>query len=113
MCAGRHLEGHDANRFFARSNPRGLSLTIQHFYRRLLFDLEFGGLLIAQLRVLETVEGLGRPHPVQLVHQGSVDGVWFGAVVADGVADQQAAIFLIQIADPHLDRLRGALLRGQ
>ena len=47
LCAGRHIEGHDANRFFARSNPRGLGLTIQHFYRCLLFDLEFGGLLIA------------------------------------------------------------------
>ncbi len=52
LCAGRHIEGHDANRFFARSNPRSLGLTIQHFYRRLLFDLEFGGLLITQLRVL-------------------------------------------------------------
>ena len=31
------------------------SLTIQHFYWCLLFDLEFGGLLVAQLRVLETV----------------------------------------------------------
>ena len=55
----------------------------------------------------------GRAHTAQLVHLGCMHGIGFVAVVGDGVANQQAAIFLIKVADPHLDRFGGTLLRGQ
>ena len=108
-----HLQGHHANRFLARGDARRLHLPIQHLHWCLLFGFEFGCLLVAKLGVDEAVKGLGRAHSVQLVHLGCIDGVRLGAVVANGVTNQQAAIFLIQVADPYLDRLRGTLLRRQ
>src|SRR5207253_10338728 len=86
-------------------DARGLRLPIQYLDRSLLFGLEFGRLLIAKLGVDKSVKRLRRAHSVQLIHRRRVNGVWLAAVVANGVADQQPAILLVKIADPHFDQL--------
>ena len=78
-----------------------------------MFGLEFGRLLIAKLGVDKSVKRLRRAHSVQLIHRRRVNGVWLAAVVANGVADQQPAILLVKIADPHFDQLGSTLFRRQ
>src|SRR5208283_3272320 len=113
MWARCQLQGHHPNDLPARGDAPRLQLPIQHLHRSLLFDLEFGYLLITKLRVNQSIEGLRGSHPVQLVDLRRVDAVRLRAVIPHGVTDQQAAILLIQVADPHLQRLRGALLVRQ